>query len=98
MAERISVLGQIELITVTPAVRQERGLKVERGALVFDIEPQAQRVTGLRPGDVIIQINRQRITTADQVRRAFRGARGGGAIRLYFARGEARGYSDFRVR
>lgn len=98
MAERISVLGQIELITVTPAVRQERGLRVDAGALVVAVEPQAQRVTGLAVGDVIVQINRRRIRSAEDVREAFSEARGGGAIRLYFVRGDARGFSDFRVR
>ncbi len=96
-AERISVLGAMELITLTPAVRQERGVRVDRGALIATIAEAAQRSTFLRPGDVIYQINRVPIESAEDVRRVLQAAAGGPPIRVYFERGRAQGATDFRV-
>ena len=65
VAERVSVLGDLEVITLTPAIRQERGVRVDQGVLIYNIGAAAQRATGLQPGDVIFQINRQRVAGAD---------------------------------
>ncbi|NIS63900.1 MAG: trypsin-like serine protease [Gemmatimonadales bacterium] len=99
LAERVSVLGQIELITVTPPIRQERGIRSEQGALVYEIGAAAGRSTGLQAGDVIFRINRQQITHAEDVQRVFREAAGSRApIRVYFERSGGRGWTDFYVR
>ncbi len=97
-AERISTLGDIELITLTPAIRQERGLEFERGALIYDIGDTARRNTGLRPGDLIVQINRQRISRAEQVTEIFNQYQGRRApIRVYVERDGTVRFSDFYV-
>jgi serine protease Do len=97
-AERISTLGDIELITLTPAIRQERGLEFERGALIYDIGNTARRSTGLRPGDLIVQINRQRISRAEQVTEIFNQYQGRRApIRVYVERDGNVRFSDFYV-
>ena len=88
----------MQLVTVTPAVRQERGLKSAHGALIYRIGQDTQDATGLQPGDVIIQINRQHVTTAEDTRRAFREAAGRTPVRVYFERGGQLGYTDFYVR
>jgi len=98
LAERISVLGDIELITVTPAIRQERGLRSEHGALVYGIGEGAQRTTGLQAGDVIVQINRTAIAKAEDAQDVFRRAQGGSAIRVYVERGGNVFFTDFYVR
>jgi serine protease Do len=98
VAEKLTVLGDIELITVTPAVRQERNLTQEYGALVYNIGDATQRNTGLRLGDVIFQINRDRVRTAPEARAAFRAAAGRGAVRVYIERGGGLGFTDFRIR
>lgn len=97
-APRVAALGDIELITVTPAVQQERGLSRSQGALIVAIGEETQAITGLAVGDVILQVNRQPIQTAEDVRRALRTAQGRGAVRVYFERGQQLGYSDFYVR
>ncbi len=97
-AERVSVLGQLELITVTPAVQQERGLRSSEGALILRIGESAGQATGMRIGDVIIQLNRRRITSAADVRAILERASGGTAIRAYFERGGRIRISDFSVR
>jgi len=98
LAERVSVLGDIELITVTPAIRQERGLRSEHGALIYGIGEQAQRTTGMRAGDVIVQINRTAVASAEDAREAFRRTQGGGAIRVYVERRGNVFFTDFYVR
>ena len=97
-AQRVSVLGQLELITVTAAVQQERGLQSNEGALIYQIGESAQQATGMRSGDVIIQLDRRRITSAADVRAILERTSGRTAIRAYFERGGRLRISDFTVR
>jgi serine protease Do len=97
-APRVSALGDIELITVTSAVQQERGLGRSQGALIVSIGAETQAATGLQVNDLILQVNRQSVETAEDARSAFRAAAGGGAVRVYFERRQALGYSDFYIR
>lgn len=96
-AEKVSVLGDMELVTVTAAVQQERGLRSARGALIYRMGQDTQDATGLRPGDVILQINRQTIASAEDTRRAFRAAAGRTPVRVYFERDGQMGFADFYV-
>jgi serine protease Do len=68
-AERVRVLEDIELITVTPPVRSERGLRSEEGAMIVDITPDMAQRIGLRPGDVIVGINRTPVRSAEEFAR-----------------------------
>jgi serine protease Do len=97
LAEKIDVLGALELITLTTGVRQERGIRSERGALIFDIAEAAQRSTALRPGDVIVRINQWPVTSAEDVRTAFDEASGRVPVRVVFERGGMTGFTDFRI-
>lgn len=97
-APKVAGLGDMELITVTPAIQQERGLSRARGALIYRIGEETQFATGLQAGDVILQINRTPIGTAEDARTAFRAAAGRGALRVWFERGGQLGYTDFYVR
>lgn len=92
------MLGDLRAVTVTPQVRQERDLRSERGALIYQIGPEAQRATGLRPGDVVFQINRFRVESAEDMQRAFRAAQGAGAITVWFERRGAVARTSFYVR
>ncbi len=97
-AERVAALGGMELITITPAIRQERRIRSETGALIYHLLEETQRNTGLREGDVIIQINRTRITRAQDVQEAFREAAGHGVVSVYVERGGGRGWMEFYIR
>jgi S1-C subfamily serine protease len=88
----------MDLITVTPAVRQERRIQSEQGALIYRIGDRTAQATGLRAGDVIFQINRQRVSRAEQVREAFREAAGRSALRVYVERGGYVSWTEFYVR
>ena len=84
-AEKYTVLEDLELITVTPAIRAERGIRSEEGVLIFRISPQVSRATGLREGDVIVGINRSAVRAASQVEELLN-VRSGEVIRVYLER------------
>jgi serine protease Do len=84
-AEKITVLQDLQLINVTPGIQAERGIRSERGALIFRISPQVSRATGLRPGDVILAINRTPVRSASEVSDLLN-VRAGQVIRIYVER------------
>ncbi|MEW5918453.1 MAG: trypsin-like peptidase domain-containing protein [Gemmatimonadota bacterium] len=69
-ASRVTVLQQIELVTLTPAIRVERGVRSARGALVTNVAAQVRSEIGLEPGDVIVQVNDTPVASANDVERA----------------------------
>jgi serine protease Do len=87
-AERVTVLEGIQLITVTPQIQLERGLQSTEGAYIASISEQLRGQLGLAPGDVIVAINRYRMSSADDVRRAFDALAGTGRIQMYIERGD----------
>jgi serine protease Do len=84
-AEKVTVLQDLQLINVTPQIQAERGIRSERGALIFRISAQVSRATGLREGDVIVGINRSAVRTAAQVEDLLN-VRPGEVIRVYVER------------
>ncbi|MGQ0641282.1 MAG: trypsin-like peptidase domain-containing protein [Gemmatimonadaceae bacterium] len=71
-ATRVTVLRQIELITLTPTIRVERGIRTARGALVTNVADQVRSEIGLEAGDLIFQVNETPVASAADVERAFR--------------------------
>jgi S1-C subfamily serine protease len=92
-AERVTVLRDIELITVTPSIQLERGLVSGDGAYIAGISDQLRSQLGLQRGDVIVVINRVRMRSAEDVQRAFDALAGSGRIQIYLERN-----GDFMVR
>jgi S1-C subfamily serine protease len=84
-AEKITVLQDLQLINVTPAIQAERGIQSPQGALIFRISPQVSRATGLQAGDVILAINRSQVRTASEVS-SLLNVRPGQVIRIYLER------------
>src|SRR4051794_17514422 len=84
-AEKVTVLQDLQLINVTPQVQAERGIRSDRGALIFRISSQVSRATGLREGDVIVGINRSAVQTASEVEDLLN-VRSGEVIRVYLER------------
>jgi len=97
-AEKESMLGDIQVVTLTAAIRQERGVQAQQGVLIYDIGANTQQATGLAPGDVVFQVNRQRVATADDLRQAFAAAAGEQAVTVWFERNGMIGRSAFYVR
>lgn len=85
-ATKVTVLRGLEVVTVTPAIQGERGLRTAKGALIVGITDEARRGTGLQAGDVILAINRSLVTTARQVADQLEASRNDQAFRIYFER------------
>jgi serine protease Do len=94
-AERVTFENLMELVTVTTGIQRERNLVRAQGALVTSIDPRLQRVLRLREGDVILQINRTAITSAEQTTRLL--ARVSGRVVIYFERDGEVFLSQFRI-
>jgi len=93
-AEKVSVLRGLELITVTPAIRSERRIRSEQGALVFRVQPEIARATGLREGDIVVAINRAAVISAAQVSQLLGAMRPRQSFRLVFERGGQITFTD----
>jgi serine protease Do len=97
-APKVQVLRELELVTVTPAIRAERNIRAESGALIYNVSPRVAQQIGVQPGDVIVQINRTRVTGADVAAKALDYYGGRGYIQMFFEH-QGRIYStDFAIR
>ena len=88
----------MKVVTVTGSVRAERNIQSDHGALIYDLPDEMEDATGLRSGDVILQINRVRISTAEDLGRAFSATAGAGAVTVWFERAGRLGRTAFYVR
>jgi serine protease Do len=95
-ADKLTALRDLQLVTVTPAVRAERGLRSEEGALIFRITPEASRASGLRDGDVIVAVNRTTVRSAAQAGELLERQRG--LLRVYFEREGQISFVDLMLR
>jgi serine protease Do len=67
LAERVTALDDLELITLTPAIRAEQRISSETGAIVVTVAGELARQLPFRPGDVIVAINNTPIREAQEV-------------------------------
>lgn len=85
-APRVTVLRELELITLTAQIRAERQLRSAKGALVVAATDRLKEEIGIQEGDLIVQINRTPIEQAADVSRAFEYYGGRSGIRMVFER------------
>jgi serine protease Do len=97
-ATKVTVLRGLEVVTVTAAIKAERGLSAERGALVVRVSDEVRLGTGLDEGDVILAINRTLVTSAQQVGDLIEASRNNQAFRIYFERGGQNMFTDLVFR
>jgi serine protease Do len=97
-AMKVTVLKDLELVTLTDQVRAERNVQSDRGALVFSISRQLSEATGLRTGDVIVGMNRRRVTSADDVRDVIESLRPRQPLRVFLERDGQIVYTDLELR
>jgi serine protease Do len=96
-AQKVTVLQDLQLINVTPAIQAERGIRNPEGALIFRISPQVSRATGLQAGDVILAINRTQVRSASEVS-SLLNVRPGQVIRIYLERESQVTFTDLVFR
>jgi serine protease Do len=97
-APRVQVLRDLQLVTLTPAIRAERGIWAQAGAVVYDISPEMGEILGLQRGDVIMQVNRSPVRSAEDAARAVDYYAGRGPMTLFFEREGQVFRSDFQLR
>jgi len=97
-AEKVQVLREMELVTLTPAIRAERGVRSPRGAVIYKTSDRVAEELGLQAGDVIVQVNRTPISSADEAAKAIDYYGGRGPITLFFERGGRVYSTDFQLR
>jgi S1-C subfamily serine protease len=86
-APKVTVLREIQLVTLTPAIRAERNIRRANGALVQSVSTRVADQLGIQAGDVILQVNRVPIADAESAARAIDYYAGRGAIVMYLERG-----------
>jgi serine protease Do len=93
-APKVAVLQELELVTLTPTIRAERGVRVSRGAVVYNVSDRVSNDIGIQRGDVIVQINRLPVASASDVQKAIETYAGRSAIRILYERGGRIYYTD----
>jgi len=96
-AEKITVLQDLQLINVTPAIQAERSIRSDQGALIFRLSPAVSRATGLQPGDVILAIDRTPVRSASEVS-SLLNVRPGQVVRIYVEREGQVTFTDLMFR
>jgi serine protease Do len=96
-AERTNALAGLQLVTLTPGIRVERNLTSEQGALIVGLSADA-RAIGLNEGDLIVEINRQPVRTAEEAAALMRELAGRATIRLGVEREGRYGSFAFNIR
>ena len=88
----------VQMFDVTPAVAEELNLEVTEGALVAEVtEGSGAEVGGLRTGDVIVDIDGEKITDAGGVSAAIRKHKPGDEIKVTVVRGSERETVTVRI-
>lgn len=97
-AQKVTVLRELQLITLTDAIRQERGVASSAGALVYRISERIRDEIGLQDGDVITQVGQSRVSSAEAASAAIdrNGARG--PVFLVFERNRQLYQTSFYLR
>jgi serine protease Do len=97
-APKVAVLRELELITLTTQIRADRNITSRRGALIYRVSDRVASDLGIQAGDVIVQINRTPIESADDAARAIDAYGGRGLIRMYYERAGRMYFTDFIIR
>jgi serine protease Do len=97
-APKVTVLRELEVTTLTPALRAERGILADQGAYVTSVSDRVRDEIGLDEGDVILQINTTVIRSATDVSRAISQAPARTMSRALIERRGRRYITDFSIR
>jgi len=96
-ANKVQVLRDVQLVSLTPAIRQERNIRSARGALVVTASDRVMDQLGVMAGDVIIGVNRNAVSSAEEVARALDQLAGRGLIQLVIERRGAMYSTQFYI-
>jgi serine protease Do len=97
-APKVTVLRELEVTTLTPTLRAERGILADQGAYVTGVSDRVRDEVGLDVGDVILQINTTVIRSANDVSRAISQAPARAMSRALIERRGRRYVTEFSIR
>ncbi len=97
-APKVTVLRELQLISLTDAIRTERLVDARAGALVYKVSERISDEIGLQPGDVIVQVGRTRVASAEEASRAIDSYGSRGPIYLVFERSRQLLQTSFYLR
>jgi serine protease Do len=97
-ARKVEVLREMQLVTLTPAIRVERGVRSAQGAVIYRASDRVSNEIGVQAGDVIVRINRTPVTSAEDAARAIDYYGGRGPMRMYIERSGRVLFTDFVIR
>lgn len=97
-AQKVTVLRELQLITLTDAIRQERGIASNAGALVYRSSDRIRDEIGLQEGDVIAQVGQSRINSAEAASSAIDRYGARGPVFLVFERNRQYFQTSFYLR
>ena len=61
----------MEVQQLTPELSRKFGIKDDKGVVITGVEPDSpSEDAGLRPGDLVLEVNRTKVATVSQVRKA----------------------------
>jgi serine protease Do len=85
-----SVLG-LTVEPLTPETARQNRLTARRGLLVTEVEPgSAGAEAGIRPGDAIVEVNRQPVSDVPAFQKLVAGLKPGESVPVYLQRGGGR--------
>ncbi len=97
-APKVQVLRDLELTSVSPAIRAERRIRSTAGALIVRAGQSTADELGIQAGDVIVQINQTPVASAQDAARALEYYGGRGVIRMFVERSGYIYQTDFVMR
>ncbi|HWZ60774.1 MAG TPA: trypsin-like peptidase domain-containing protein [Gemmatimonadaceae bacterium] len=96
-APKVEVLKELDLVSLTPSIRAEKGIRSDHGAVIYRVSNRVADELGIQAGDVIVQINRSPVGGADEAAKALNYYGGRGPIRMFFERNGQVFSTDFSI-
>ncbi len=97
-APKVTVLRELQLVSLTDAIRQERGITSNAGALVYRVSDRIRDDIGLQDGDVIVQVGQSRVSSAEAASAAIDRYGARGPVTLVFERNRQYLQTSFSLR
>jgi serine protease Do len=97
-APKVQVLRDLQLATVTPAIKAERGIRSSAGALIVRAGERTAEEIGVAAGDVIVMINQREVGSAEDAARLLDYFGGRGVIQMVFERQGGMFRTEFIIR
>jgi serine protease Do len=97
-APKVTVLRELQLVSLTEVIRQERGVASNAGALVYRVSDRIRDEIGLQDGDVIVQVGQTRVNSAEAASAAIDRYGARGPVYVVFERNKQYLQTSFSLR